>query len=385
MRKIIKKLKKIIIIMLIVAIPQISFTGCMNQVELEKLAVILAIGFDLDNDDNYIVSIQIINTNTDISGSSKVNNYTAEGISIFDALTNLYKEIGERLNYSHIQYIVIGDSMARKGIAPIIDFSLRYSEVRPTTPFLVTNGEAKDIVSANVSTDTMSAFSVTNLLNLQRNRGETAFTTNLNLVNSMNHGSKSTTCGLINMLPSKLDKNKNYDLSGAAVFKEDKLVGYLTDKETLGFNWIRGNITAAIIAVEYPDHKKMSLDVTSASKKTNIKINKNHINITVNIKVQSGIREMTGDIDPNNNPSIMDKISERQNQVIYKDVYMVINKAQKDFGLDIFDFGTEISRKYPNQWDYMNKDWNTIFKNLKINANINSQVNKTGVISKPPL
>lgn len=385
MKKTIKKLKNFIILMLIIVIPEISFTGCTNQVEIEKLAIILAVGFDLSNNNNYLVTIQIIDSNTNVRENNKTNTYTEQGTSIFDALTKLYKKVGERLNYSHIQYIVIGDSMARKGISPIIDFSLRYSEVRPTTPFLVTSGSAKDIVGAKVSTDDVSAFSVNNLLDVQRSRGETAFTTNLNFVNSINHGSMSTTCGLINISTSKLDKNKNYDLSGAAVFNKDKLAGYLSTKETIGFNWIRGNINAAILVVEYPKGNKLSLDVTSTSKKTNIKLIKDKVNIKVNVKAKSGIREMTGDIDPNKNPSIMNEISQRQNEVIYKDIYMAINKAQKDFGLDIFDFGTEVSRKYPNQWDYMDKDWNSIFKNLKINISVDSQVNKTGVLSKPPL
>lgn len=383
-----KIIKKFIIILLILAIPVVSFTGCKDATEIEKLGIIMAIGFDLTSDNNYLVSIEVMDSNS-VSDSVKSNSYAAEGETVFKAITNLYKRVGEQFNYAHIQYIVIGDSMARKGIAPIMDFSLRYNQVRPTIPFLVTNGEAKDIISAKVSTNTMSALSVTNLLELQRRRGETAFTTNLDFVNSVAHGSRATTCGLINIDNSKLDKNKNYNLSGAAVFHKDKLVGYLSTRETVGLNWIRGsidkNILMAEYMIQYPENHKISLDVTSASEKTDIKLHNSNVNIKVNIKAKSSIREMTGEIDPNKNPNIMDVLAKEQNKVVFNDADLVINKAQKDFKLDIFDFGNMMMRKYPNEWAYMEKDWNDIFKDLKVDINVDTQVNKTGVLSKPPL
>lgn len=384
-----KIMKKFIIILLILSIPVINFTGCKDATEIEKLGIILAVGFDLSSDNNYLVTIEVMDSSTSIGENAKANNYTAEGETVFKAITNIYKKVGEKFNYAHIQYIVIGDSMARRGIAPVIDFSLRYNQVRPTTPFLVTNGKAQDIIGAKVSTNAISAFSVTNLLELQRERGETAVTTNLDFVNSVAHGSESTTCGLINIDRSKLDKNKNYNLSGAAVFHKDKLVGYLSTKETMGLNWIRGttyrNILMADYMIEYPENYKISLDVTSASEKTDIKVYDNKVNIKVNIKAKSSIREMTGKIDPKKDPNILDELAKRQDQVIYSDVYLVLNKAQKDFKLDIFDFGNIMMRKYPNEWMYMEKDWNDIFKDIKINIDVNTQVNKTGVLSKPPI
>ncbi|AGK95166.1 Ger(x)C family spore germination protein [Clostridium pasteurianum] len=381
-------IKKFIIILLILAIPVVSFTGCKDATEIERLGIILAVGFDLTSDNNYLVTIEVMDSNS-VSDNVKSNSYTAEGETVFKAITNLYKRLGEQFNYAHIQYIVIGDSMARKGIAPIMDFSLRYNQIRPTIPFLVTNGEAQDIISAKISTYTTAALSVTNLLELQRKRGETAVTTNLDFVNSVAHGSRSTTCGLINIDNSKLDKNKNYNLSGAAVFHKDKLVGYLSTRETVGLNWIRGsidkNILMAEYMIQYPENYKVSLDVTSASEKTDIKLHNNNVNIKVNIKAKSSIREMTGNVDPNKNPNIMDELAQEQNKVIFNDVYLVINKAQKDFKLDIFDFGNIMMRKYPNEWTYMEKNWNDIFENLKVDINVNTQVNKTGVLSKPPL
>lgn len=378
--------KRLIIVLLISFMSIINFTGCKDTIEIEKLAIILAIGFDLDSNNNYEVSIEITDSNTLTSQNKKTVSYCAKGETVFKAIDNIYKNIGQRFNYSHIQYIVIGDNVARKGIASIIDFSLRYNQIRPNIPFLVTKEKARDIVEAKISTNTIPSMSITDLLNLQKDRGETVFTTNLDFVNSIAHGSKSTTCGLINIDRHKLDKNINYSLSGAAVFKKDKLVGYLSTRETVGLNWIRGDINRYIVMIEYPKDYKISLDVTESSEKTNLYIDKdNKVNIILNVKLKSSIREMTGMINPNKNPSIMDLLSEKQNEVIYQDVSLVINEAQKNLNIDIFDFGNIMMKKYPNQWDYMEKDWNNTFKNINIDINIDSRVNKTGVLSKPPI
>jgi len=381
-----KIFNKFIIMLLILSMPTISFTGCKDATEIEKLAVILAVGFDVTSDNDYQVSIEIMDSITLISKGRQTITYCAKGETVFKAIDNIYKNIGQKFNYAHIQYIVIGDNMAKKGIASIIDFSLRYNQIRPTIPFLVTNGEARDIIETNICTNVIPAISVTDLLNLQRNRGETIYTTNLDFVNSIAHGSRSTTCGLINIDKHKLDTHVNYNLSGAAVFNKDKLVGYLSTRETVGLNWIRGDINRYIVMIEYPENYKISLDVTDSSSNTDIDMSENNnVNIKVNIKSRSFIREMTGMVDPNKNPSIMDILSKRQNEIIYNDAYLVINKAQRDFQLDIFDFGNTIMRKYPNQWDYMKNNWNDAFKNMKIDINVDSRVNKTGVLSKPPI
>lgn len=380
-----KIFNKFITVLLVLSIATVTFTGCKDANEIEKLAVILAVGFDVTDDNNYQVSIEIMDSSTLSSQNRQSITYCAKGQTVFKAIDNIYKNIGQKFNYAHIQYIVIGDSMAKKGIAPIIDFSLRYNQIRPTIPFLVTNGEARDIIEANICTNVIPAMSVTDLLNLQRNRGETIFTTNLDFVNSMAHGSRSTTCGLINIDKHKLDNHINYNLSGAAVFNKDKLIGYLSTRETVGLNWIRGDINRYINMIEYPENYKISLDVTESSSNTEIDMKHNNMNIKVNIKAKSSIREMTEMIDPNKNPSIMDILSKRQNEIIYHDAYLVISKAQKDLELDIFDFGNTIMRKYPNQWDYMKNNWNDTFKNMKIDISVDSRVNKTGVLSKPPI
>ncbi|MDD3224372.1 MAG: Ger(x)C family spore germination protein [Clostridium sp.] len=379
-----KILKKFSFIIFTVLISSSILTGCYEISEIENVGMILAMGFDLSKDNYYKVSVQIYNSDSELNNNAKTSQvFSSEGETIFEAINNLNRIEGKKFNYSHIQYIVIGENLARKGINTSIDFTLRFNEMRPDIPIFISKTNAEDILSLKTSTDSISAFSVNQLINTERKSGYTVFTTNLDYIKSSNYGAENTVFGVIDIHKSYESKEKGtYELTGSAVFRKDKLVDYLSPKETRGLNWIKGGITSSNISVNYPSYNKISVEIIKSSSKNIVSIDNNKITSTIDLNVKSNIMGMIGDIDINANPYLIEIIQNREDEEICKEALMVVTKAKKKFGLDIFGVGDIVYRKYPRRWKTIKNKWNKDFANIEININAHSTIFETGTISK---
>ncbi|MFZ5944672.1 MAG: Ger(x)C family spore germination C-terminal domain-containing protein [Bacillota bacterium] len=90
-------------------------------------------------------------------------------------------------------------------------------------------------------------------------------------------------------------QEKTARLEGTAVFKQDKLVGFLNKEETRGLLWVLGQIKSGIIAVESPGgNGKVSLEIIRASSKITPEIKDNELSITVEIKEEGNLGDQMG-------------------------------------------------------------------------------------------
>jgi germination protein, Ger(x)C family len=375
-------IKKMICLLMISSICVTFSSGCTNITELSDLGLILALGFDFDEkDNNFVVSIQLLNVDSKVN-DNKISSeiYIGRGGTIFQSLFDLNKRIGKTFNYSHIQYMVISDSLARKGIGEIIDFSLRFNQMRPNIPLLITKGTAADILSEKVSTNVISAFSVSDLLNIQKRIGDTVVTTNQQYISSISRGADAAILGVINIDKSSSSNNekKNYEIGGSALIKNDKLVGYFSTKETKGLNWVLGKISNSNILVKTDDGNNVSLYVGSSSSKIKTQLIDNEVYVKIDIHVQSKIDELSKQIDFVKDLNSLEKLSKEEEEIIYSEVVMAIKKAQKEFGIDVFDFGYKLYTENTKEWKKFDNTWNDKFKNAKVDIYVTSEIIQTG-------
>lgn len=368
-------------------------SGCMDKNEIESLGFVVALGLDLGNNNEVIVSLQILKSGDksqsekDITvGRAKV--YICTGNTIYDAIYNLSKQLSMPIKFSNEKCIIIGRKFAETGIQPIIDFTLRFNDTRPTTPILVTNGRAADILQMEPPENPISAFTINDLIKRQRYLALVPITTNLEFANNMKSESGISTCGVINIAKENEQKpNNSFMLSGSAVFRKDKLIGYMNAEETRGMQWIKGKVKLGSIVIKAKDENKISLHIIKASSSIQPSIVDKQVYIRVNIKEQSNIHEILEHISENmsfnNNPNILDWLSKEQDKTIYDEVNLAINTAQNRLSADIFDFANVLYREYPHEWNNIKGDWNKLFSHLNIEIDVSSEIKQTGILSNP--
>ncbi|GMQ57054.1 Ger(x)C family spore germination protein [Vallitalea sediminicola] len=370
--------------------------------DIEKYAMVLSTGYDWTEEDKYLLTIQVLKTSREqTSGStnggvdkkhslpSEVVIYTSKGETINKAYDNLTTSLGQEPYFSHNKFIVIGEKLAEKGIDLIIDSNLRGHEVRPNTPVLVARGEANKIIKQLTPTDTIPANAIENIIKNQFEKGLTILTNLKDIYNGLADKTAGITTGVI-YLEKQSDiahNGKIFIIEEIAIFKDDKLIGFLNKEESRALMWIKSKVKSGDIVVNSPKNEtdKITFEILNSKCKITPEYDGSNYLIKLNINQNSNIVSMVGEHDPMNDYKVLDELEKVQNKSIEEDVINVIKKVQKDYNVDIFDFGEAIHRKYPKQWNVIKEEWDEIFPHVLIEVTVKSSIKRPGLISKPAI
>lgn len=384
-------MKKFISIFIII-IFTITSTGCKeSKQEINQMGIVLTSGFDLSPDGKYIITSQILNTQKGSSSASQQNAqqdsseftvFTSLGNTPVNATTNLSETYGKPLFFGHAKYIVLGEKLAKSGVSLLMDLVFRLRTARPDTVILVTKGKAADIIKAAVPDEKIQADKIENLVMFQSSKGYSPNISRLQFASVLLNKTGAPILGLIN-LKNEFNTDNVFDLSGTAVFKGDKLIGYMNINETRGMQWINGKVQSGTIAASLPTGDIVNFSILKSKSKIKPILKDGTLSMQINIKEEGNIIEMSAPLNPMENYKIMDELGTLQANAIKSEVLLALNAAQKQYKADVFGFGKIVSENYPDFWDKIKSNWPSIFPNLKIDVNVISEVKRPGTISKP--
>lgn len=374
------KIKKIILIFFIFIL-----TGCYDNKELNNIAILTATEINkIDN--NFIINAQVVNPQAP-DKSSNIEApfiiYTGTGKTIQEAYRQIKLSSSRYLYPEHLQIVIINENIAKEDITQILDFYLRDPSIR--TEFNVLIGKDENILSTTTPIDQISSSSI--LKTLETNNRFLGVS-NLTTLNELTIMSLNPNTEII--LPSiKIDNveeesdttentnstkvNSMYKLSGLAIFKDNKLLDYLTNNESLSYNIIKNHISSSIITYECEKDKYLSAEIISSKSKITTKNKK--INLDINIKAT--INESACNLKLNNNKNI--KLLESNLETyLENNISKDINNIRNKYNSDVFGFLDEIYKHDYKTYLKVKDNWyNDTYKTIPIN--INTKIN---IISK---
>jgi spore germination protein KC len=165
-----------------------------------------------------------------------------------------------------------------------------------------------------------------------------------------------------------------YYASDIGVFKHDKFLGFLTDKESIGYNYIMGEIQASVIPVTLDDKTKVTVEVASAKSKIALKMQNNQPSFTIDIAINGIIAEDMSQTPTRHTEQFMLEVEAKANEEIKKWTTDCIKKAQNLYGCDIFKLSAIIHQKEPQYWRQIKDNYESIFKNISIGVNVNMAI-----------
>lgn len=345
-----KKLKLLILILLI-----LPLTGCYNYRELNKLGITSAIGISKTGD-NYNLIIEVLDTqkNGDDTTPQYVL-YETTGKTIQEALRKIVLKSSKRLYINHMDILLIDENIAREGISEIMDYFFRDPESRKQFLVLLTKNSIKDILNTNTALDSINAKSIKERMDAnKRYFGTIDVNTFSKLMINYTNPYKE-----IDIPTIELDNNELV-MNGTGLFKDDKLVGYITKEETLYLNIINNNIDDTILT-NNDDESYSSIEVNDC--KTNIKVNNK--NIDINIKILANISEIHNKVNLTDIDTINNLQTSYENYV-NNNIKTTISKIINQYDTDVFGF-TDLIYKNDNK----NFDKNIKLKDLNISVNTN--------------
>ncbi|MGE5328694.1 MAG: Ger(x)C family spore germination protein [Deltaproteobacteria bacterium] len=387
------------ILSIIILLSSMLLSGCWDSREINNIAVSICMGID-KSPDGYVFSQQILNSKA-ISAKrntfeSPVVIYSEEGKDIFELSRKITTHCPRRIFYSHVRMVVIGEELAKDGIQGIVDTLLRVHEFRTDFYFIVAKGTtAKNVLSvltpleivpgiemfdslrtAEKSWAPVKSMRIIELANSIISEGRNPVLTGLEITSNNNNPSNS-----IDTLKqsSQTDRLK---FTSLAALKKDKLVGWLDENESKGYNYILGNVKGTAGHIKIAGQDKVTFEVTREKSKINAYLLNGKPAINVDIFMETEIGGVEGQIDVSNQENIekMIKIVESR---ITSFCNSALDRTKNELKTDIFGFGEVIHRSYPKQWEKIKDNWNNEFINLPIKVTVHTKINRLGQITKP--
>lgn len=380
---------KVIRKLLLLAITVILLSGCWNRVEINDIAIVTAIGLDLVEGDKIRLSLQValpskLGPAVGGANSGKSTIVISEtGTTVSEAYRNIQGKLPRRIFFSQSRVLLVGEDLAKKGVSHIIDFHTRYAEPRINSFIMFTKGRASTIINSMPRFESVSAEEMKELAKLDI--GLKIYVRDF--LNMLLTDGLEPFAPQFSLKPLEVKtKNKSgkiQALNGIAVFKKDKLAGWMDPVETRGLLWIRNEMKAGIITIKVPKEKgggNVSLEIVRAEAKVVPTIKRGELNMIVKITSELSLIENDSKLKLFES-KIIEDLQKNVEMEIRDRVQMVLNKAQDDFRSDIFGFGQVVYRKYPKQWNTRyKKNWEQEFAQLDVSIDSKAFVRRIGLI-----
>ncbi|MEW5866760.1 MAG: Ger(x)C family spore germination protein [Bacillota bacterium] len=435
--------------------------GCWDRTEVDDIAFVTGIGLDAAPGNQVYVTFHIAVPRALAGGGGPGGGggsgggtqqttliTTLMGRSVVGVVNLMNAYVDRRPSFVHGKVIVIGEALARRGVAPYISELVRFRETRRTMFLVVAKGTAKEFMERNRPvieqnpTKNLELLALTNrqtglvppsqlhrfLVEMQslgeeplvilagvkeerpggrteQGRGGQEESTGVS-----QDGGEGGQDGVKDGQPKEPSKfpeppprptrtDEDYtagtspraggnpvEFLGAAVFRGDRMAGEISGDEVRAVLLLRGTFKRGIAASTDPfvESRYVSYDVRLA-RPTQIKITRSGQSFHVQVKIMlEGEVIGTQTRVDYSNPKNLRTLEKHLAAEIKKFAQDTIKKAQTDFQADIFAFGNK-ARHLTTTWQqWVDLDWPEKFPRASIDVDVSVELRRTGLLFKPP-
>ncbi len=386
--------KRLTILALLIFVVLI-LSGCADYKEIDETTLIKGIGIDLTEDEQIKYSLQIIQPSPNVSQGESQNGATSSGAvtisvvgeTIDEASRKTISLTGRTPYYGHSELIVINEKVAKKGLQKYLDYLVRKHDIRGTSIMVFVKESANKILNSKHVLQKISAIGIQHSVNGMNQMGYNITTDLFQFMTALESKTIDPVGGIISLTKNlSSDKNLPQEILasfGGVIFKGDKLVDWLTPKETRGYNWVKEPKEVkgpVIIQVPGKDKtQKVSIEVKNSATKIRPVIENNKIKMEIKIKSLGFVIEnMTPEIQ------IEDKkfrkfLNKMFRQTVKNEIEKTIQKSKQN-GADIFGFAQVLNRKYPKKYQQVSREWDSILKDLEVDILIDAEIMRSHML-----
>ncbi|WP_426982862.1 Ger(x)C family spore germination protein [Bacillus cabrialesii] len=361
--------------------------GCWDRTEINDIAFVVSSAIDKKKE-QYRVALQIplvgqlggqTGGGGGTAGSKTWYVDSASGTTIKEANNKLQTSLSRTINTSHRRTVVIGEEMARDGVAPIFDILTRNPQNRLTALILVSRGEARDILNTDVQLEQFPAEMIRELAIMATNRPVflSRFMSDL-----LEKGSDAYAPVITASKTKPGGKGKsNLKIDGLAIFKKDKLVDIFKDE----------HMTAALILLNQARQPEFILDLPNQMGKASIQLQKSNasfhtaekngkLSVTIEIRAKGIIMENQSTYQTRENDQFY-IIQKALNKAIKEDVISTVHRLQKRKA-DPAGFQDRMIRSMAIKKNMRSKEWDDVYKDMEIHVIPIVTIEQGGVLFK---
>lgn len=348
--------------------------------EPDNLELVRTIGVDMERD---MVKVTVCSA-SGMNGSAEFFTGTAETFS--KAINNIKKlPQGREAEFSHTEHVVISEEAALCGIDEILDYVERSDTMRIDTDILICRGVTAAELITSASGESSSVSDALTFLeeNIDLLGSGYVFSCR-DIASALSlHG-----CALIETIElaaaeeySENEAEKSIVPAGFALFKEDNLIGYLSESQSNGAVLVMNKLKSEDIVLRYED-TPITVSVSEArTELTPDYLSGELSSIAVKTSISADITSVSGDIKITDE-AVRRELEQSLAQEICKNVSDAVELSQA-LGVDFMDIGHKIEIISPLKYEENVENFTSCLKTVPFDITVSAKLERTFDITDP--
>lgn len=388
--------------------------GCWSRKEIEDLAIVTVAGLDkleVSGQEKWRTSFQVVKPAEMGAGARQQGGdkggepvwlTSGRGDTIADAGRNVSLRSPRDVFLAHTNLLVLGEGAAREGVRDVMDLLVRDPRFRLRSWLLVAEGDALEVLRAQPELEKLLSQEMMGMVQNTQPRVSRAYVIDLkDFVNQLISPGRDPVASRIEVFIPGEEKpagggeaghqqgmekgpRKSVRLSGSAVFRKDQLVGWLGERETMGYLFAINEARGGVITLSAGEYRErdVSFMLTRSRSKITPGVREGLVTVNIDIKAEGDLGEHAVTMPVKQTTiEVMEKDVARE---IKRMVENTVRVAQEEYNADIFGIGNHIHRKYPGVWKTIEKDWQQIYPTVQVSVNVEAKIRRTGMVGDTP-
>jgi Ger(x)C family germination protein len=357
--------------------------GCWDILLIEDLAMVIAIGFDVDPENPDLMVVTMTSPTLSEEKKEPMATVTVKAESIDQALHNVQRQSEDILVLGQTNVLVFCEEFARSGrLSEVMSQLSQLRDINANAKVVVVKGAtAQNVLQLSSPVEPRAAVYLVDLL--ERNH----FTGMINQATVSEYWRKHYTLGIDPVvalidITGHEDEKEGFRVAGAGLFNSaGKMTGTLTDEEVISYNIITGDAPRRrfITKVKISGHKRNVSGLIERSKvkiKTKIKDKP-----SIDVRMELIVDGLDADWDANVlDPKVTDKLAKLLAKDFQGNIQELFEKSQK-VQADFAGLGRHV-RVQHSEW-FNGKDWAEEYKDADISVSVKVTVRRIGTMVKP--
>lgn len=386
--------------------------GCWGVRETDQLGYIIAMGIDKGKENIIDVTFVVaIPQGKDGGGEKSWEVVSIEAASLFGALQLADAFVSRDMTFMHNRMVIVSEDIAKEGMAKYINPLIRSREIRWNTFLFVTRGSAKEFLNTNKSL--LEKYPSRQFEQIMATRAYTGFIPlsdihefyqnvkspggePLSAVVAINQGKQGESKDWNNQEKANnelaytagtipREGGNKVEVIGSAVFRGDRLVGYLDGAETRFYQMLQGDYKGAIFTFPDPEKPEEFIIVMEIKKGRppgiKVDLSRNVPRVSADVILEGEVWSIQSGIDYEKGKK-KEELEKYVEEFITGEITKLVQKTQGQFKSDIFGFGNT-TRQYFWTWDAWEKyDWLGRYPSVQVKVNVNLAIRRNGLMVK---
>ncbi len=357
--------------------------GCWNYQGLDTLDIVTGVAVDKDPATGaYLLTYEMVDTiRTGTDTPTEVKYVESQGPTIFGAIRNAKRRLLNKLYGGNMQAIIISKDIAKEeGVLTILEMWLRDGEPRETLSIAISQEEtAKEVLMTKGLDSKIVSFEIHEVI-VEDNQ-TTSSTKNVALYQAYN-AIKELGSSLV--LPALCVRQNNDDVimesNGIALFREDKLIGFVSPEQTLYYLFIVDEVESAAFSFPFrSENSEISMEIKKNRSKTAVRYEDGQLYVSVQIKTDMNLTE--GKVEANlSQEQERALLEEHAAQTIAAYTRAFFQTVQTEYKTDIFGLGRLLFEDEPDLWRQLADRWDELFTQAQFEVQVIVELTNTGVM-----